>query len=427
MKALQLTTNDLQGGAHRAAFRLHLALGQQGVDSAMAVLHKSGDDPRVRQLQPFPALPAVAGHFLFRLCRRLEHPVTCRDGALFSSERTRYGRSLDPQIPAADIVNLHWITDMLDYADNLPRLARRTPLVWTFHDMNAFTGGCHYTGDCARFTAACGCCPLLAKSGPHDRSARIFARKQAALRRIPTGRLHLVSPSRWLSDEAERSTLFGRFDSSVIPNGLDAAEFAPMDQAEARQKLRLRPDGRILLFVTEKLNNPRKGARLMLEGIERISHLPNLQICVIGEPDPGADMPSPLFHLLGLISDNCTLAAAYSAADVFVIPSRQDNLPNTVLESMACGTPVVGFDTGGIPDMIEPGENGYLAPVGDSEALAEQLRRILEDDEGRHAMGERARQTILSRYTLSHQAAAYLDLYRTLLERDRSASRLTKL
>lgn len=422
MRTLQITTNDLHGGAHRAAYRLHRALTGRGAASRMAVINKASTDPEVTQVQPFPHLPRSASRLLFKMARRLEHPVLCMDGSIFSSEKTLYSDSFPDQFPEADVVNLHWIVDMLDYAANLPTLARRSPLVWTFHDMNAFTGGCHYTAGCERFLDACGCCPQLARRGPGDRSARIFRRKAAALVRVPSDRLHIVCPSRWLADLTRRSTLFGRFDTSVIPNGLDTTEFSPVGRAKARAELGLRPDGKVVLLLTEQLDDPRKGARLMLEAVERIGDISGLQICAVGTPDAEASMPQPLFHQLGRIDDNRRLAAAYSAADVFVIPSRQDNFPNTILESMACGTPVVGFDTGGIPEMIEHGRTGYLAPVGDSQALADRLRLILGDDDKRRAMGLAGRETVLSRYTLDHQADAYLELYRTLLGSSRDTA-----
>ncbi len=423
MKVLQVSTNDIQGGAHRAAYRLHRALTNRGVDSAMAVIDKSSDDEAVLPLRPFPGLPRPAGNFLFRAARRLEHPVQALSGTLFSSERTAYGSAIQRQLPPADVVNLHWITDMLDYRTSLPALSARGALVWTFHDMNAFTGGCHYTSGCRRFTESCGCCPDIAKRGPDDRSARIFRRKAALLSPLPSSAIHIVCPSRWMARESRSSRLFGRFPTSVIPNGLDADEFAPADRAQARRKLGLDPDAIVLLCVAERLMDARKGLRLLLEAVQQISDIPRLQVCTIGRPDPALGLEGPTWRQMGLMEDNADLVQAYSAADAFVIPSLQDNLPNTVLEAMACATPVVGFDTGGIPDLIEPGRTGYLARPGDSSDLAAQIRHILADAARCREMGAAARQVVLERYTLDHQASAYLELYRNLASRPPTGAR----
>lgn len=433
VRVVHLSANDRLGGAGRAAFGLHRGLSQTaaeegggGVRSSMLVLHRGSDDAAVHRFRPFPFLPAAAEYFLFRVCRRWQNR-TLPDGELFSTGRTPYGPRLANLLgTVADLVHLHWVNDLLDYATVLPRLAaRHTPMVWTLHDMNAFTGGCHYNAGCGRFAgagAACGRCPKLGSNADRDLSRRVFARKRRALALVPDGGLTFVSPSRWLAGEVRRSALGGRFETVVIPNGVDAREFAPIDRAVARRQLGLPADARVILFVADFVNDPRKGAGLLTAALGQLAAatpaIPGLLALTLGHGDAPAGLAATgcAHRHLGRVSDNRRLALAYSAADVFVIPSLQDNLPNTILEAMACGTPVVGFDTGGMTDLIEPGRTGFLAELGRADDLAAQLRRVLADPEAAGRMGQFARRRVLERYTLEQQAAAYRELYQRRME-----------
>jgi glycosyltransferase involved in cell wall biosynthesis len=417
-RVVHLSANDLQGGAGRAAFRLHTGLRQAGADSAMLVLQRASADPAVHQFRPFPAVPRAVGHLLFRACRRAQN-VRLSHGELFSTGRTLYGRSLLAQLPPADVVNLHWVVDLLDYSAALPALAARAPLVWTSHDMNGFTGGCHYDGGCDRFSGRCGACPQLGSRRERDLSRSVFTRKERALARVPVERLKIVSPSRWLARETERSTLGRRYETIVIPNGIDPEEFFPVEPAAARRELGLPVEGRVVLFVADFLNDRRKGFPLLLEALRLVSDAPDLTVLTLGLGEPRG-VPAPNHIHLGRINDQRRLVLAYSAADLFIIPSLQDNLPNTILEAMACGTPVLGFDTGGMADLIVPEETGLLAQVGDPADLARQLRWLLDHPGELQAMGAAARRAIVARYTVEIQVAAYLRLYESLTVPSRS-------
>ena len=416
LRVTHLCTTAVRGGAARAAFRLHRALGPVGVASQMLVAQQFSADEGTLEYNPLRPAPAALGRIFFRLGRRWHRPSFRRAGAFFTSDRTLAGHRLPRQLPPCDVVNLHWVADLLDYRV-LPRLADRAALVWTFHDMNAFTGGCHYSGPCRRYADHCGFCPQLRTSaGEHDLTHRVMGRKLAVFRRIPPGRLVVVCPTRWLAGEAGRSSLCRGFDTRVIPNGIDPAEFYATPRDEARRRLGLPARARIVLFVAENVADRRKGFRHLLEAVAAIRDLPNLLLLTLGRGDAGlAD--DPLSRHLGTLHDSAGLRDAYSAADVFAIPSLQDNLPNTILEAMACGTPVVGFDAGGIGEAVVDGQTGLLAPNGHAAGLASALRRLLVDDPLRRTLAGNCRPRIEQEYTIQLQAKRYALLYGRILQR----------
>jgi glycosyltransferase involved in cell wall biosynthesis len=317
-------------------------------------------------------------------------------------------------MPHASIITLHWVARLLDYGAFFGSVPRRAPVVWRLSDMNAFTGGCHYDEGCGRYTAACGACPQLGSRNPDDLAQQVWRRKRAALDQVPPGRLQIVALNQWIAAEARRSALLQGVPVHVIPNGLDTVAFAPRDKRFARQVLGLPPDAPVVLFIAASTGNRRKGFALLAEALGGLADLPGLQLVSVGrgEVQLGGGIP----HIaLGPLSHDRMLSVVYSAADVFVIPSLQDNMPSTVLESMACGTPVVGFDVGGVAEMVRPGATGLLARAGDVGELRAAVRRLLEDQAQRRSLGERCRAVALAEYTQELQARRYLSLYEQIL------------
>jgi glycosyltransferase involved in cell wall biosynthesis len=249
-----------------------------------------------------------------------------------------------------------------------------------------------------------------------DLTRRVLERKRDVLRRVQRSRLTVVSPSRWLAEETRRSALFHDFDVRVIPNGIDPTEFRPMDRMEARRRLNLPGRARIVLFVADLVVDRRKGLRLLLKAFHELRDVPDLLLVTLGRGGSDAATPHATRHL-GSLHDSEDLRAAYSAADVFAIPSLQDNLPNTILESMACGTPVVGFDAGGVPEAVVDGTSGLLAPTGDFVALADALQRVLGDRELQATLSRQARMRVEREYALALQAQRYASLYQEILDR----------
>jgi len=403
MNVIHVCTTADQGGAAKAARRLHNGLVAMGVRSRIMEALGSSDDEDVLHYNPLAPAPAALGRTFFRIARRWQRFSFRNTKRHFTPEWSIAGWRLASQLPTCDAVNLHWVADFLDYRA-LPAMAAKT----------TFTGGCHYTGSCERFTERCSCCPQLSVSYHNaDITRRILDRKRRIFARIPRSRLTLVCPSRWIAGEAGRSSVCQNFDIRIIPNGLDTRQFAPMEQAEARRRLGLPSDARIILFVSDLVDDRRKGLALLLEAFDFLRNIPRLMLVTMGRGDTSL-LTGPFFRHLGTVHDADRLRAAYSAADIFAVPSLQDNLPNTILESMACGTPVVGFSVGGIREVIVDGQTGLLAPAGDSNALAVSLRCLLENSQKRQAFSGESRLRIEREYSVELQAERYFALYSEL-------------
>ncbi len=416
MNVAQINTKDVSGGAARAAYRLHRGLREADVDSSMFVKSKSSEDRTVNEWIPSST---IYGGLKNRVKRRwLNHRFqkyqeTRPDGLeIFSQARTLHGYRVAASIPEADVYNLHWISDFID---PLPFFqAVQQPIVWTLHDMNPFTGGCHYNAGCRRFEDRCGACPQLGSNHEEDLSRTVWVRKQEAYRHaLDSGRLHIVALCEWMAQEVRNSALLADAPVHVIPNGLDHHTFRPRETRGMRSALEIPQDHRIVLFVAQSVQNHRKGFDLLAEALGSLEQ-DDVTLLSIGERQP--ELETALSHLhLGSIQSDLLLSVFYSLADLFVVPSRQDNLPNTVLESMACGTPLVGVDTGGIPDMVRPGETGWLAEIGTVRSLRGAIEQALRDESVRERRGKQAREVVEGEYTLQRQARQYQRLYESLL------------
>lgn len=415
---------DVLGGAARAAYRLHAGLRAVGQASTMCVKHRFGSDPDVRELIFAPtAAQRVKRRWRIRsIARGLTRYKGTRPAGLecFSSDRCE-SPWLALQLPPCDVVNLHWVAGVIDYAAFFEAVPARTPVVWTLHDMAAFTGGCHYDGSCGRFGEACGSCPQLGSKVEKDLSREIWQRKRAALAKVPAERLHIVAPSRWLAEEAKKSSLLGRFAVHVIPYGLDLEDFAPRDRRAARETLGLPQDKRVLLFVAASATNQRKGFGCLAEALKGLGPRNDVVLCSLGSGRPKIDAPLQHVHL-GAVEQDRLLSMIYSAADLFVVPSMEDNLPCTALEALACGTPILGSHIGGIPDMVRPGKTGWLAPAGNAKAWREAIQGVLDHPQQLEAMARSCRRVAEEEYGLELQARRYLPLYQRLAEGPRGES-----
>lgn len=426
LKVVHLSRSDSSGGAARAAHRLHSGLRRLGVDSSMLVEERKTDDPHVHRFRP----PA---DLLNRVRRRVRRSAIAADSARypnrppsldwFSDDRTPYGGQVAAQIPACDVINLHWVAGFVDFEGFFPAVSRRgVPIVWRLADMNAFTGGCHYDDHSGKFTARCGACHQLGSTDPNDLSHQIWLRKYKALSPLPDDGLQLVGTSRWIAGEANRSSLMGRFPVTIIPNGLEVRDFAPRDRRFSRDFFDLPPEARIVLFAADSTSTVRKGLAELTEALQGMAGVDNLLLISVGGGDPRVT-GVPHRHL-GRIKDDRVLSLAYSAADVYVIASLQESFGQTVTESMACGTPVVGFASGGIVDMVRPGLTGELAPTKDVPALRQAIKNLLNDPDLRARMAENCRRIVLEEYSLEVQARAYRSLYESIVTRaaDQSGS-----
>ena len=418
LNVVHVSTDDITGGAARCAFRLHQGLRAEGAQSSMLVYRKKGNDPLVHVFRPDSGtVRRAARRFRGRQLRQaLDGYRATRPAGYeaFSTDQTEWGYEPASRLPACDVVNLHWVSRFIDTGEFLKGIVPEVPIVWTLHDMNLFTGGCHYDDGCGRYQKRCGACPQLGSTDEEDLSRQTWSRKDALFDEELAGRLHVVTPSRWLAAEAADSSLLGgRFPITVIPYGLDTDAFAPRDQAEARRVLGVPPGAAVLLFVAQSVSTRRKGFGQLVDAIAGLSGIHDLFLLSIGSGAP----PSRDFRgrHLGFTSEDRLLSLVYSAADVFVLPSQQDNLPATVLESLACGTPVVAFNAGGVGDMVREGRTGFLAPVGDVAALAGALQRALGDRDRLTSLRNTCREIAVTEYPLSLQAQRYATLYEELV------------
>lgn len=404
MRILHLNHSDARGGAARAAWRIHQALCESGVDSQFAALRAE-----------HPGTLPVTLNRPQRLIRR--RTLARREGppALRRTHNWANGRVSSPLMPLLDahgpfdLIHLHWVNGGLLSVESLRRLHQRTgaPIVWTPHDLWPMTGGCHYppTG-CAGFTQDCAACPLLPGQ---DLARRNLARKRRAWAGLP---LHIAAPSQWMAAEARRSALFADLPIRVIPNPIPTALYQPYDRRTARQVWGLPAEARLLLAGAYDLNDPRKGMALLIAALHALPRMDDLQVVTFGGGTLELGPDAPPVIALGHVSDERTLALLYAAADAFVTPALQDNLPNTVLESLACGTPVAAFALGGLPDLIAHQSTGYLAAPGDADSLAAGIAWTLNAGaEVRNA----ARESVLARFSPPSVAAHYLDFYQHAL------------
>jgi glycosyltransferase involved in cell wall biosynthesis len=410
MKVLIVSTSDIRGGAARAALRLHQGLKSIHLDCQMLVQSKESSEPGVIGQSYASGIGQAKTGLRLTLDRLPLKFFKDYSGGIFSSQwqpdqLARQIRALDP-----DVINLHWTQSGFLQIETLAKLGK--PIVWTLHDMWAFTGGCHYDDGCDRYQNSCGICPQLGSRKDYDLSRWIWRRKAKTFKGID---MTIVSPSRWLGECAKNSTLFKHTRVEVIPNGIDTQVYRPMDKQTAREALRLPQDKQLILFGSlNATSDKRKGFHLLQAALKQLSHsdfdhAPELVIFGDREPNNPPDFGFKV-HYLGSFSDDLSLAFVYSAADVFVLPSVQENLANTIMEALACATPCIAFDIGGMPDMLEHQSNGYLAKPFNIDDLAQGISSVLKS-QSYPSLSEHSRKTVLDKFSLETQAKNYASLF----------------
>jgi glycosyltransferase involved in cell wall biosynthesis len=418
LKVVHLNTYDGNGGAGRACLRLSNALTEIGIDSKVLVYYKFGQNPAV----------ATVSKNIFRKMRAIVNIMAERYLAKIFVKAVKtpfslqwFGQSIaqHPDVKTADIIHIHWINHgfltpkLLAELDELEQ-----PIVWTFHDSNAFTGGCHVRYSCENFHRQCGDCPLLRFSGKNDISHRNWLRKQQAYNRV---NFHIVAPSRWMAASVKQSSLLAIRGQSVIPNTIEINTFKPYVKAEAKKILKIPAHHFVLMsgFMPSK-NDKHKGTQYLIAALNELASRPEIpneliELVIFGNKDEKG-MPEFPFKttFLGTISKDEHLAKCYAAADAFITPSLEDNLPNTVMESLACATPVIAFTTGGIPDMVKHLQNGYLAKYESATDLADGIEWLFLHED-KEAVQKEARRTILTHFAPAIVANQHEELYHSLL------------
>jgi glycosyltransferase involved in cell wall biosynthesis len=419
MNILMLNSFDEWGGAARAALRLKEGIKELGVDTRLLVNFKDGNDMDVSG--PKSGLARIANG----IRSHLDSIPT-----LFYPNKPRYNFTpayIPDRLTAkvfrigADILHLHWMGGGFCRLETLAEFKK--PILWTLHDSWAFTGGCHVPFDCKSYRLKCGACPVLGSTKKNDLSRRVWERKSKAWRNL---NLTVVSPSHWLATCAGLSSLFKDIRIEVIPNGLDLSLFKPVNKNYARKQLGLHQDRKYILFGgINSTGDKNKGFHLLVPALRKLVNdglLDSTELIIFGSSESSSvpQLEGMKAHYLGRLHDDKAIVLFYSAADLFIAPSMLENLPNTVMEAMACGTPCVAFEQGGMTDLIEHENTGYLAQAYESDDLSRGIDRILKNNETRLAMAERSRQKAMEHFDITKVSKQYVSLYGEMSGENRS-------
>ena len=401
MKVLHINQSDISGGAAIAGYRLHQGLLAQQIDSRLLVGKVKTKSNLVAAIPHKPRWEQSLVRFTWRLGLNSMH-------LLGSFELPKH-----PFYQEADVLNFHNLhSGTLNYLA-IPFLTAHKPALFTLHDMWSFTGHCAYSYDCDRWKSGCGKCPY-----PHSYPGirKDNTRLEWKLKNWVYSRTNLtiVTLSNWLTQQAQQSML-NRFPIHYIPNGIDTEAYQPLDPAQCRSLLGIPQEKKVLMFIGQILTDTRKGGDLLAKILSSLPESLKAEtvLLTIGE---GGETIAEVVDMetlnLGYVNSDRLKSIAYSAADLFIFPTRADNLPLVLQESMACGTPMVSFKVGGVPDLVRHGITGYLATPGDTEDFSQGILQLLEEQELRESMSQNCRAIAVKEYALELQAQRYIDLYR---------------
>lgn len=425
MNVLIISTHDQQGGAAIAAYRLLEALNKNGATAHMLTIDKQSDNPDVSE---------IGNRFINKGRFMAERGVIYIQNGF--SKKNLFDVSLantgvyitnHPKFKKADVIHLHWINQgMLSIREIGQIVASGKKIVWTMHDMWPFTGICHHAAGCNHFEKGCGMCPYLNKPSKYDISYTTFMLKQAA---YSQGSIHFVSCSHWLKQLAVKSKLTAQHKVSAIANPINTELYKPKDKTALRKAMNLPTDKKIILFAAAKVSDPRKGIDYLVKASNIIAQQQNnnnyLFLIAGGHSEEIIAQLALPAKSVGYVA-SADMPDVYNVADVFVTPSLQENLPNTLMESMACGTPCVGFNIGGIPEMIDHKQNGYVANYKDAQDLANGLLWVLQlsdklpdtgSDTGSgiesdtETLSANARNKVMTSYSEASIAKSYIEIY----------------
>ena len=404
MKVLHINQSDIVGGAAIAAYRLHQGLLAQAIDSRLLVGKVKTNSHRV---QATPRKHRLEDQ-LYSLTWRLGFNYINLVGSFDIPQHEFYKN--------ADILNFHNLhTGYFNYLA-IPSLTESKPAVFTLHDMWSFTGHCAYSYDCDRWKIGCGKCPYpeIYPGVPRDNTRVEWKLKNWVYSR---SNINIVTPSNWLTEQVKQSML-NRFHIDRIPYGIDTEAYQPLEREQCRLLLGIPTSKTVLMFAAQNFKDSRKGGDLLVAALSSLPASLKAETLLLTLGDGGESILEavgiPTLNL-GYVSSDRLKCIAYSAADLFVFPTRADNLPLVLQESMACGIPMVSFKIGGVPDLVRPGVTGYLAEPGDATDLCNGIIQLVEDNNLRTQMSQQCRAIALAEYSLKLQSQRYIELYRQIL------------
>jgi glycosyltransferase involved in cell wall biosynthesis len=404
MKVLHINQSDIGGGAAIAGHRLHQGLLAQGINSRQIVSAKQTNSDQVMQM-PRPGK-------LEKNLARITNRLGLNDLEIQSATRL----AEQPFYAEADILNFHNLHGSYFNYLAIDNLTATKPAVYTLHDMWSFTGHCAYSYDCTKWQTGCGSCPYpeIYPAIKQDTSAITWKLKNWVYGR---SNLVIVTPSNWLAEQARHSML-NRFAVHHIPYGIDTNIYQPLDSAQCRAVLNISQGKHVLMFGAASLNDTRKGGDILHKALIDLPQSLKANIVLLTLGGGGESIAESIgipTISLGYVSSDHLKAIAYAAADLFIFPTRADNLPLVLQESMACGTPMVSFKIGGVPDLVRPGQTGYLAIPEDIDDFRAGIIQLLEDRALRQQMGQHCREIAITEYSLELQTIRYVELYKDLL------------
>lgn len=417
------------GGAANACIRLHKGLLNQGIASELIYWSPKEDIPSsvyyydeyqekvLRKIND--RTPMQKGVRKIKTLFKDDWEImTIRDRAIhnqisnkrpegyevFSFPYSPYPVHKHPLVQNADLIHLHWINNFIDYSSFFKHIDQ--PIVWTLHEMNPFTGGCSYDYGCGKYLDNCSPCPQILGTDYENYASQIL---QTKIESLQNKNITVVAPSKWLMNISKKSKVLGMFNHTHIPYGINDEVFKPMNRVWLKEQYGIEHGKKVLLFVAASVSNKRKGIDMLYEAMKIISkNRDDIKAVAVGSV---SIEESPNVIYTGMVKDENEMAKIYSGADLYIIPSLEDNLPNTVIESLMCGTPVVGFSKGGIPEMIQPGVNGEICDEVNSNHLSLTIMQAIDKAYDRKKIVEDARK----KYSEHVQANAYIDLYQDLL------------
>jgi glycosyltransferase involved in cell wall biosynthesis len=422
LKIVLFNTDDSRGGAARAALRLLDALRLQGADARMVVQNKLTERPDVSACAPgveAPTYSLLQQHYVNRARTSLTNTI-------FSLGYPGVPCVEDATVRQADIFNLHWVTNFFGPRQIHELLRLGKPVVWTFHDQWPMTGGCHYPAGCERFISECNACPQLAQD-PARLVDALFQEKLAAY----GGLITVVTPSRWMAETARKSRIFRDSRIEVIPYSLNLETFSPRDKSAAKTSLGIPADALVLLFACSAASELRKGGAKFVElrslllqdkSIRKLNEAGKLWFLFFGWGTEELSLPGTREKHLGFLKTDDSLRTAYNAADLLVHLSAEDNLPNTLLESVACGTAAIAVDAGGAAEIVRHNQNGIVVPYGDLRAMSAEIVRLLNNATELVSLGQTARRLAVEEYHPKTNAERHLKLFGELISENRSRS-----
>jgi glycosyltransferase involved in cell wall biosynthesis len=380
MKVVHISFSDRTGGAAIAAYRHNEAMSLAGISSKMIIVHS-------RNFQGGIVERVHKNEYYVRLRMFLQQMISQRivDKASPSSQFTYapvgFDVSQNKSVQQADAIFIHWINAGILSIQGIEKILQLgKPTYWYMHDMWPMTGGCHYALDCDKYMSQCMRCPILGTNGPKDLSYKQFSQKMSSW--LPYDNLHVVTPSVWLSQCAASSALFSTKKNYVVPNVIDTDKFKPTDKIDARSRLNLPQDKKLLLFGAMDVNSPFKGWSLLEQAVNSLD-MKDVECVVFGKCDT-RQLSASLHkktHFMGTLQDEESLALLYNAVDVVLLPSLAENYPNVILEGMATGTPAVAFNVGGVSDLVKHQVTGYLSNYKDVEDFTAGIKWVLESSD----------------------------------------------